>query len=81
MLKINTMEQLKMGDVVQLKSGGPKMTIQRIMGSDKSNFGVKAADEFLKLSGYKDGDVICQWFEGNSLRDGTFKTESLNRAE
>jgi uncharacterized protein YodC (DUF2158 family) len=71
------MEQLKPGEVVQLKSGGPKMTVQRILGSDKSNFGLIAADEFLKINGYKDGDAVCQWFEGSSLKNGTFKTESL----
>jgi uncharacterized protein YodC (DUF2158 family) len=71
------MEQLKIGDIVQLKSGGPKMTVQRILGSDNSNLGLKAADEFLKMRGFKDEDVICQWFEGSSLRDGTFKAESL----
>jgi uncharacterized protein YodC (DUF2158 family) len=71
------METLKIGDVVQLKSGGPKMTVQRIIGSDNNNIGLKAGDEFLKLRGFKDGDVICNWFEGSSLRDGTFKIESL----
>ena len=71
------METLKIGDVVQLKSGGPKMTVQRIIGSDNNNIGLKAGDEFLKLRGFKDGDVICHWFEGSSLRDGTFKIESL----
>ena len=72
------MEQLKIGDIVQLKSGGPKMTVQRILGTDNSNLGLKAADEFLKMRGFRDGDVICQWFEGSSLRDGTFKSESLS---
>ena len=71
------METLKIGDVVQLRSGGPKMTVQRIIGSDNNNIGLKAGDEFLKLRGFKDGDVICNWFEGSSLRDGTFKIESL----
>jgi uncharacterized protein YodC (DUF2158 family) len=71
------MEILKIGDVVQLRSGGPKMTVQRIIGSDNNNIGLKAGDEFLKLRGFKDGDVICNWFEGSSLRDGTFKIESL----
>jgi uncharacterized protein YodC (DUF2158 family) len=75
------MEQLKSGDVVQLKSGGPKMTIQRIIGSDRSNFGLIAADEFMKINGYKEGDVVCQWFEGSSLKNGTFKIEGLNKIE
>jgi len=69
------------GDIVQLKSGGPKMTIQRIIGSDKSNIGLKAADEYLKMRGFAEGDVICQWFESNTLRDGTFKTSSLLKTE
>ncbi len=69
------------GHIVQLKSGGPKMTVQRVIGTDKSNSGLKAADEYLKLRGYADDDVICQWFEGNILRDGTFKLASLNIIE
>jgi uncharacterized protein YodC (DUF2158 family) len=72
---------MKTGDIVQLKSGGPRMTVQRIIGSDKSNFGLKAADEFLKMKGFEDGDVICQWFEGNRLNDGTFKVNTLNVVE
>lgn len=55
------------------------MTVQRVIGSDQSNLGLKASDEFLKLKGFRDGDVICNWFESSSLRDGTFKIESLNR--
>ena len=71
------MENLQIGVVVQLKSGGPKMTVQRIIGDDSTNIGIKATDEYFKLRGYKDGDVICNWFEGSSLKDGTFKKESL----
>ena len=72
------METIQVGDVVQLKSGGPRMTVVRILGADSSNnFGLKAGDEFLKMRGYRDGDLVCNWFEGSSLRDGTFKRESV----
>ncbi|MEO5995112.1 MAG: DUF2158 domain-containing protein [Chitinophagaceae bacterium] len=71
------MENLQIGAVVQLKSGGPKMTVQRIIGDDSSNIGIKATDEYFKLRGFKDGDVICNWFESSSLKDGTFKKDSL----
>ena len=71
------MEILQVGAVVQLKSGGPKMTVQRIIGDDSSNIGIKATDEYFKLRGFKDGDVICNWFESSSLKDGTFKKDSL----
>ena len=67
----------KIGDIVQLKSGGPQMTIQRIIGADNSNFLIKTADELLKTQGFIDGDVVCQWFNGNSLEKGTFKADSL----
>ena len=73
------MDSVKVGDVVQLKSGGPRMIVQRVIGSDQSNLGLKASDEFLKLKGFHDGDVVCNWFESSSLKDGTFKVESLNR--
>ena len=72
---------MNIGDIVQLRSGGPKMTVQRIIGADKNNFGLKAADEYLKMRGFTDGDVICQWFEGNALKDGTFKSASLNHLD
>ncbi len=75
------MEIVQIGDVVQLKSGGPKMTVQRIVGTDNGNIGLKAGDEFLKMRGFKDGDVICNWFEASSLRDGTFKIESLLKVD
>lgn len=71
------MEELKIGDIVQLKSGGPRMTIQRFIGQGSEHFGVKAIDEYYKMKGYKDGDAVCQWFEMNQLKDGVFTKASL----
>jgi uncharacterized protein YodC (DUF2158 family) len=75
------MDLLKPGDIVQLKSGGPKMTVKRIIGSDQSNLGLRTVDEALKFNGYKSGDVVCNWFEGSTLKDGTFRIESLLRID
>jgi uncharacterized protein YodC (DUF2158 family) len=69
--------EYKIGDIVQLKSGGPQMTVQRIVGSDSSNLLIKAADEFMKSQGFREGDIVCQWFNGNKLESGTFKAEGL----
>lgn len=65
------------GDVLKLKSGGPTMTVQRIIGAEGANFMIKAADEFLKTQGFIEGDVVCQWFNESKLDSGTFKCDSL----
>lgn len=68
---------MKTGDVVTLKSGGPDMTIQRIMGQDKSG-PISMQDKAYKMAGYNDGDVICQWFDSSGkLQSGAFKTDML----
>jgi uncharacterized protein YodC (DUF2158 family) len=71
------MMRFNIGDIVQLKSGGPQMTVQRIIGMSDANFMIRAADEFLKTQGFTEGDVVCQWFNDNRLESGTFKQESL----
>ena len=56
-------EVLKIGDVVQLKSSGPWMTIESIyLGQSRT------ADE---------GYAKCQWFVNDSLQSGLFYVTSL----
>ena len=52
------MEEFKIGQVVQLRSGGPKMTIHSLVS---------------------DGDVVCQWFEGNEVHERNFPDEVLKK--
>ncbi len=72
---------LKIGDVVMLKSGGPKMTVQRFLG-DSPDVSTKVQDEALKIiKGNKHGDIVCQWFDGNDSKNDIFPAESLVRVE
>ncbi|HEY6120017.1 MAG TPA: DUF2158 domain-containing protein [Pyrinomonadaceae bacterium] len=55
------MEDFEIGDVVQLQSGGPKMTVHSLVS---------------------DGDVVCQWFEGNEgVHEDNFPKAALKNVE
>jgi len=60
------MNEIKQGDVVQLKSGGPRMTVS-LVAKDKDNVEVLSA--------------CCDWFEGSKAVKGTFPLHSLKHAE
>lgn len=71
------MSTFNTGDIVILKSGGPKMTVQRVIGADMEA-SLNQIDDYIKLfKGYKPGDVLCQWFVGNELKQGAFPPDSL----
>jgi uncharacterized protein YodC (DUF2158 family) len=61
------MPELKTGDVVRLKSGGPKMTIDSIddYGSGNSS-NIRA---------------MCIWFDGGERKEGNFPPEALETAK
>lgn len=56
----SAMEDFEIGNVVQLRSGGPKMTVHGLVS---------------------DGDVVCQWFEGNAVHEESFPREALKKVE
>jgi uncharacterized protein YodC (DUF2158 family) len=55
----------KVGDVVRLKSGGPKMTVQSV--GDFSREGLKVG-------------VLCVWFRGEDRQQSIFHPDSLEVA-
>jgi uncharacterized protein YodC (DUF2158 family) len=67
-----------LGEVVQLKSDGPKMTVKGIVGDEKHSL-TKMEENALKFGGYANGSVLCEWFLDNKLTSGVFKPEMLNK--
>jgi len=63
------MEDFKVGDVVQLKSGGPKMTVNNADPSPTSTDGIAIPSS--------PRTIYCQWFAGSKLESGSFKPESI----
>jgi len=70
------MKELNIGDVVQLKSGGPKMTIHKIVGGNIEN------ELFATVfKGADKGDIECKWFENGRIESAYFKPQMLVLAE
>ena len=58
-------DEVKIGSVVRLKSGGPKMTVHAF----EADFDFSPEQ---KMNG-----CICQWFERDTLREGTFHPDTI----
>ena len=60
-------DDLKEGDLVRLKSGGPKMTVDYVMKESERDFG---------------GDVVgCSWFVKDQRKKDDFKPGTLEMVE
>ncbi len=55
---------IKIGDLVRLKSGGPKMT-------------VKSLGQYSQMSPHEGAFAACTWFQGSDLREEDFALETL----
>jgi uncharacterized protein YodC (DUF2158 family) len=58
--------EFKPGDVVRLKSGGPKMTVRK-----KSHNQINEAEPL----------VTCVWFVNEEIREASFSPENLQPGE
>jgi uncharacterized protein YodC (DUF2158 family) len=67
------MDEGAIGMKVMLKSGGPEMVVLRIIGESERH---AKMDELLKMKGYGDDDVYCQWIideRSNKTKKHAFK--------
>lgn len=65
----------QVGDIVQLKSGGPSMSIQDIVTKQHFGFGVPSEELPVNL-------ITVQWFDSNNkLQKGKFSEPSLKKVD
>ena len=63
------MVEFKVGDLVQLKSGGPPMTVAEFPDPDE------------RPRHFKAGQYRCVWFSGKKHESGWFPPETLEPGE
>lgn len=70
------MADFVVGDVVVLKSGGPKMTVTLILGQEGTPRPVAHA---AKQTGYADGDLFCSWFVNEEKKSTFFRAAEVKK--
>jgi uncharacterized protein YodC (DUF2158 family) len=60
------MDNIKAGDLVERKSGGPIMT-------------VRYTDDYTMAAGINNGDAYCEWFDGKTLKWRVFDLGELRK--
>jgi uncharacterized protein YodC (DUF2158 family) len=64
--------RFEVGDTVRMKIGSPELTVIRILGKEKED-----QFAFIDRFGYEEGDVICEWSDGNNYKCDIFRRTAL----
>jgi len=78
MLELN---QLRIGSVVKLKSGGPEMTVSGFLTQEDGETIVPIKFQIALKKKNDDNTnpfVVCEWFDGTTSTRSVFRKEMLN---
>ena len=68
------MSKFSAGNVVQLKPGGPKMTVALVLGQPET---AKMVESAARQQGYQESDVSCIRFDGVEKKASFFQAAIL----
>lgn len=71
------MSRFQVGDIVQLKSGGPTMIVSGIVGGGQGLMN----EAMTTVQGLDKGDGVCTWFDGDHKQQPGFAAATLEKAE
>lgn len=74
------MAKFKVGDVVQLASGGEQMTIANVIDSTVSGYLAIGYGQMKAINPGAEVFYACTWFNGKDLQNATFREEVLVKA-
>ena len=71
---------MNIGDIVYLNSNPEVlMTILYILGPEPKNIQDKTISYKMRMCGYQEGDICCNWFENTKLQTNFFKAAMLTK--
>ncbi|MBQ0074132.1 MAG: DUF2158 domain-containing protein [Prevotella sp.] len=72
------MAQFNKGDIVNLKSGSPDMTVISIITNSSDDANIEMAYEAYKTKfGESDAFYVCKWFSNGSFKEEVFPEEAI----
>lgn len=71
------MPSFNVGEVVQLKFGGPRMTVIRVLGETEDPRIQQIDVELKSHYGAIDGDYVCEWSADGETKSGPFPMSIL----
>lgn len=71
--KNETPMELNQGDMVTLRTGGPRMTVTKVIGHHTTRLEEIAYHRL----GYSEGDAVCEWTDAEGPQTGVFEAEAL----